>query len=237
MSTNCLSYWFPKIQAAGLPVPKTIMVPMSREQLRAVFSVFDGKPMGDEAEPFFIELTAAADAIGYPCFLRSGHTSAKHDWKNTCYLTSSENIKRHVVGIVEYGELACITGLPWDIWAVREFLPTTPITTAPRYGDMPITREFRYFVHDDQVICHHPYWPKEALTRGGVEGDIDKLYTELTDSDDDIPAFGELASRAGKAVGGEWSVDILETKNGPYITDMALADSSFHWEGCPNGTP
>ena len=44
-----------------------------------------------------------------------------------------------------------------------------------------------------------------------------------------------LASAAGKAVGGEWSVDILETRRGWYITDMAEAYKSWHWEGCPNG--
>ena len=43
-----------------------------------------------------------------------------------------------------------------------------------------------------------------------------------------------LASAAGKAVGGEWSVDILETRRGWYITDMAEAYKSWHWKDCPN---
>lgn len=50
----------------------------------------------------------------------------------------------------------------------------------------------------------------------------------------------ELASRAGKAVGGAWSVDILETTRGYpnrwYVTDMAVAEDSWHWPECPNST-
>lgn len=30
------------------------------------------------------------------------------------------------------------------------------------------------------------------------------------------------------------SVDILDTEKGWFVTDMAEADKSFHWEGCPN---
>ena len=43
-----------------------------------------------------------------------------------------------------------------------------------------------------------------------------------------------LVKCAGCAVGGgRWSVDALETERGWYITDLAQAHVSHHWEGCP----
>ena len=40
----------------------------------------------------------------------------------------------------------------------------------------------------------------------------------------------ELASQAGKACGGQWSVDLLETDRGWYITDMAEAVKSYGYD-------
>jgi hypothetical protein len=45
----------------------------------------------------------------------------------------------------------------------------------------------------------------------------------------------ELANAAGRAVGGVWSIDLLETRRGWMVTDMAEAHKSWHeWPECPN---
>jgi hypothetical protein len=227
---TCLSYWFPKIKAAGLSVPKTILVPMSMEENNDIWHLFDGEPMAGVAEPFFEKIRAAADEIGYPCFLRTGQTSAKHNWSRACYLPSRDQVEAHVIAIVEFSSIAGIIGLRCNIWAVRELLPVMHYGTCPRYGDMPICKEFRFFVKNDEIICWHPYWPMGALEQGGVKlSDID--YVGLCRMDDE-GVLSEIASAAGGAVGGSWSVDILETSRGWYLTDMAEAHKSFHWEGC-----
>jgi hypothetical protein len=38
----------------------------------------------------------------------------------------------------------------------------------------------------------------------------------------------EYANATGRAVGGAWSIDILETKRGRHVTDMAEAAKSWH---------
>src|SRR5258708_21148579 len=58
---TALSYWFPKIEAAGIPVPRTTIVHMPKEAQEAIWAAFDGKEGGDP-KPFFAELTAAARA-------------------------------------------------------------------------------------------------------------------------------------------------------------------------------
>jgi len=223
---TALSYWFSKIEAAGLPVPKTKIVNITPEAEKAIWAAIDGKSSGD-AWPFYCKLADAANEIGFPCFLRTGHTSNKHQWQDTCYLKSAKEIPLHVFNLVEFSLCCDFAGLPWDVWVVREFLPTIPFGVCPRYGNMPICKEFRFFVDGGEVRCYHPYWPKEALEEGGA---VNLDYEGLCRLADDTPF--SLAVAAGAAVGGSWSVDILETRRGWFVTDMAEAEKSFHWEGC-----
>lgn len=231
---TALSYWFPKLLAAGLPVPRTTIVKMPEPAQRSIWAAFDGEDAPDsDPKPFFAEIARAAAEFGYPCFLRTDYTSDKHSWLNTCFLPDEASIPQHVFNIAEFSECASMIGLPWDTWAVREMLPTRRMGTCPRYGNMPICREFRFFLEDDRVVCRHFYWPHDSLIEGGADPDFD--YEAMCGFQDGEEAeLTALASAAGKAVGGAWSVDILEMKRGWFVTDMAEASKSFHWEGCPH---
>lgn len=227
-----LSYWFPKLSKAGLPVPETLIVPITAQAQDEIWNWLDGKPDTGAADAFIAQLTDAAQSLGLPCFLRTDHTSGKHSWKDTCYLADVKKLKQHVHSIVEFSACADFIGLPWDMWAVRGLLPTQPYGFCPSYGNMPINKEFRFFVKDGDVQCWHPYWPSDALQQGRAVGPSGSVnYGNLCRMDDENE-LSELASEAGKAVGGSWSVDILETSIGWYVTDMAEAHKSFHWEGC-----
>ena len=226
---NCLSYWFPKIEAASLPVPKTIVV---RTDL-PLSSILDGDAV-DGWDAFIDELRAAAERIGYPIFLRTGHGSGKHEWRRTCHVPDAEAMPHRVARLVEWSEMAGVLGLPTNVWAVREMLPTMPQFTA--FLGMPICREFRLFVRDAEVLCCHPYWTKKSLEEGmrkrpavWDQGYECLCYLQVSDE----ALMVDLASRAGAAVDRQyWSVDVLETARGWYVTDMALAENSFHWPGC-----
>lgn len=247
MNKNCISYWFPRLQAAGLQVPKTQIVKADCE----LSSLLDGQ-IPDGFEVFLAALTEAVKSIGAPCFLRTGQGSGKHQWSETCHVTDIDLLSRHVAALVEWSHLVDFMGLPHNVWAVRELLPTTPIATLPMYKGFPLTREFRFFVSDGVVICHHCYWPKKAAEEGFDYADGAAGLEVDDESPRKLPADWEtayqqmsilwpreavelmkLASAAGKALAGNWSVDILETKRGWYITDVAEAARSFHWDGCP----
>jgi hypothetical protein len=168
--------------------------------------------------------------MGFPCFLRTDHTSGKHNWSRTCFVTDPAKVAHHVFAIAEFSACASLMGIPWDTWVVREFLPIRPLGVCPAYGDMPVCREFRYFVDGGSILCAHPYWPLRALETGGADGiDYDALCRINIVQD---KLMQGLAAAAGFAVGGAWSVDILETERGWMVTDMAEAHKSFHWEGC-----
>jgi hypothetical protein len=84
-----------------------------------------------------------------------------------------------------------------------------PLGVCKRYGDMPICREFRYFIEAGRFCCSHPYWPKDALDDGGAMNDGG---FEFTNADYHLlcagrhQALDRLAEAAGKAVGGALSL-------------------------------
>jgi len=246
MGKSCLSWWFPKIRDAGLPVPKTTILRCDSEAAQSLYRHFDGQPVGVKGSDFLGRVEAAVREMGLPCFLRTGQTSGKHSWKRTCHIQDVSDVVRHVLDLIEFSECADLMGLPWDMWAVREMLPTKPVMAA--YQEMPVCREFRMFVHDGLVLCKHPYWPIVALQDGAPrDWDTNELLTDedaesrgraMWDLDDaDCELVLDLASRAGAACGGRWSVDVLDTERGWFVTDMAVMDLSWHWPNCPNATP
>jgi hypothetical protein len=167
----------------------------------------DRKPLGH----FIEELIAATTDMGFPCFLRTDHTSAKHSWEDTCFVKSVSDLMGHVYQIAECSETPDMIGMPWDTWVVREFLPTMPIGVCEGYGNMPVCKEFRYFIEDGRYCCSHPYWPREALIDGGLDV-TRQVYDALCAGR--TQELDRIAIDAGAAVGGAWSVDILETQRG-----------------------
>lgn len=230
---TALSYWFPLIEAAGVPVPRTKIIKMPKDVAEDIWAAFDGEGDGKPLVRFAEEVSAQSAEFGAPLFLRTDYTAGKHSWSRTCFVPdlSASTIAQHILNLAEFSRCVGFTGLPWDTLVVREMLPTIPLGTCPHYDDMPICREFRFFVVDDGAVrCWHPYWPLESLEQGGAPPELD--YDALCQTGDDGPTLRDLAERAGRAVGGSWSIDILETRRGWFITDMAEAEKSFHWEGC-----
>jgi hypothetical protein len=207
----------------------------------SIWAAFDGKDGTPEEtaamQAFLAQLRAAAQEIAAvvsgerpAVFLRTGHTAGKHQWRDTCCVTDLDQLPWHMFRLAEHSEMADMMGLPWDTWVIREMLPVDPIQTCPNYGDMPVVREFRFFVQDGQIICAHPYWPEEALQEGGSAYPSATCAT-LCRTD----AMSEMISLAAHGRSGgpcAWSVDILESLNGLFVTDMAVAGDSFHWPGC-----
>lgn len=226
----CLSYWFPRIESAGVPVPRTIIhrEPNARELLR----LMDGQDT-PVLPKLASAIEAAADQVGYPAFLRTGQGSGKHSWGTCCYLADPLKIPQHIMALVEWSECVDFMGLLYDVWVVREMLSTRPLFRCTRYGGFPVVREFRVFVDGPSVLYRVPYWPEGAIEEGKPD---DPLWPELlagmnTLTKGEELLIEEIASHAGRAVGGKWSVDVLDTARGWFVTDMAPAERSYGWKG------
>ena len=162
---NCLSYWFPRLKDAGLPVPHTGIV-MAEVSLLPMLDGVLTPPMDQFLRILKCGAECMAKRYGWPVFLRTGQGSGKHQWSETCCLNYAENMRQHVRNLVEWSETVDILGLPCDVWAVREMLPVDPLATLGLYHGMPLVQEYRGFVKDGKTICVHPYWPEGALRAG-----------------------------------------------------------------------
>ena len=229
MNRNCLSYWFPRLLESGIPVPRTEIV-TTKCDLR---KLLDGKePKG--FRDFMASLVEGVERIGEPCFLRTGQGSGKHQWKNTCFLKSREDLPNHIAVLVEWSELVDFLGLPHNVWAVRELLPTEPMAVCPWYGDFPLVPEALAFVKDGKVLCIHNYWPIGSIEEGGVPHP-EKVHAAIN-AVIDCDEVRDLAQKVATVFKGDgaWSADILQTKRGWHVTDMAEAGRSFHVPECQN---
>lgn len=229
---NCITYWWPRI-APYVPTPRTEIVPMelTRDQDKELWHVMDGQPMPDWWNDWIDGLRDAALRVSSdgPWFLRTGVFSGKHRWGKCCAVADLDKLSSHVFNIFEMSQLVDIMGLPYHVWAIREWLPGPHLLIYEPWEGMPVRREFRAFAEAGEVRCIHPYWPPEAFDTKIYESPEFEAMNALGDDEDAVRA---LVSRASEQVKGEWSVDCLWTYRGWYVTDMAVAQKSYHWPEC-----
>ncbi|HEV7805420.1 MAG TPA: hypothetical protein VGO80_06365 [Solirubrobacteraceae bacterium] len=226
---NGASYWLSLIEAAGLPVPDTRVVVGPPD----VWRLLDGETP-DGWEDLVTAVSAAGEQMGWPCFLRTAHTSGKHRWDETCWLTDPGDVVAHLVALVED---SMINDLPIGAWLIRRALDVNVLFRCAAWRGLPVTREFRVFAHGDGTIEHlQPYWPPAAFERARPDHeDWRALLAEastLRAGERDV--LEDLARRAAAAADGFWSVDLIETRDGSWtLTDMALGEHSYRWH--PSG--
>lgn len=107
-------------------------------------------------------------------------------------------------------------------------LKTVPLFHA--FADMPITREFRFFVQDGTIESVQSYWPPHSIIWPSCSDWREKLNAAsvLTATEMDSLVFRTRLANA--AVPGYWSVDWLQTADGSFwLTDMAEGGCSFKW--------
>jgi len=116
---NSMFYWFPLIENLGIPMPETVMVPMTGDEKENRYKLFNGEeaPLYDA---YIQRLQEKAKAMKLPLFMRSDQTSHKHGWENTCYITSVDQIPNNAYQIVEFTEMAGwmggVVGICLSLW-------------------------------------------------------------------------------------------------------------------------
>jgi len=202
-SVNDLAEWYPIIEKIVL-TPETKIIDVRDIEL---LSVLDGQNK-TELQIATERVNNAIMQIGLPCFLRTGLTSAKHDWIDTCYLNSMDDVSQHIVNLIEFSAICDVFGPSIDIdtLVVRSLLNTNALFTA--FNDMLITCEMRVFVRNEQVTYIQPYWPKESfydhVENSEWSNRISKLQYIDLNSLDHIKKGSILIN---KQIPGYWSID------------------------------
>jgi len=222
-----MANWYPKLEHLA-STPKTIQIDLDQDTLG---DYVNGENT-DRTKTFSASVKEAADMMGYPCFLRSGIMSGKHSWNGTCFIENKDiNFNSHIYKIIECNAMAWGVALPTSFF-VREMITTAPAFHAFR-GLMPVTKERRYFFNGGVTICHHPYWPSEAIEGNTKEDWENKLISLNNEHSTEITHLTELTDKVAKHFEGFWSLDWLQDINGKwYAIDMAPGAKSYHWKDC-----
>ena len=238
MNRNSALLWLPRIEAISLPTPRTIIVPYSHH---ATLAILDGEP-SPEAERLSEKIRKAGEAIGWPVFIRSDLTSAKHSGPRAYRIDKPDQVGSVMCQTIEDNEL--------KMWLerdgpkailVRQFLELDHGFTC--FSDLPIAREWRLFSDGGRVLCKHPYWPAESLEEHFYVEEPAGWREILADHHTEPPEMPELermAIVAARVQGfdckpeGSWSVDFARDTAGKWwLIDMATMQDSYHWPGCP----
>jgi hypothetical protein len=226
-----LADWYPLLAKAGIPTPRTHIIKTNAD----LTLLFDGV-LPDGFDDLVTGIQDAAADVGYPAFLRTGHGSGKHDWANTCFLRSPQDVPAHVAALVDWSYAVDLVGLPTDTWVVRELLPLRPAFVA--FAGLPVTRERRYFINAlGQVTGHHPYWPAAALAESNPRGRTGPLAPEAwqplladinVETDEEVAELTALTERVAAVVHGDWSVDWLYVEGRGWVCiDLAHFERSW----------
>jgi hypothetical protein len=159
---TAFEFWYPKVEGLA-PTPKSAVFRISPSALwQMIEPVAENKRHEQEYKEVADAISGFSNVIGVPFFLKRGNFSAKHSWKDACFVDSSdtENIIRHMVEIATDAELCDCA--PEYCFVARALIPTKCAFKA-FWGKMPVTKERRYFIRDGQVEFHHPYWPPDSI--------------------------------------------------------------------------
>ncbi len=90
-----------------------------------------------------------------PVIVKDFVKSRKHEWNEACYIPSASNrqaVERVVTRFLQLQGEELNEGLVF-----REFVDFEPLASHSKSG-MPLTKEFRLFILDGQIILSAPYW-------------------------------------------------------------------------------
>lgn len=222
---SSMDYWFPLTKDLPIPQPRTI----------PVLSMGTDKWCNFLDDPTtlsiaFNKVLPSANKLGYPLFIRTDQSSAKHSYINTCYVENEYQLGQNLYRLIEEN-IMC--DLNVQTLYFRQFIELNSAFTA--FNKMPIAPERRYFVKDGKVLCFHPYWPKDAIKDPDHEDWEKRLRRINTQEALETMTLEKFATIISLAVPGTWSVDFAQAKDSTwYFIDMADARLSWHPTDCPN---
>ena len=222
---SSMDHWFPLTKDLPIPQPRTEVALKRGTDSWVKFietpELFDGQVE---------HLRNKAKELGYPLFIRTDQSSAKHSYINTCKVESEDRLMRNIYCLIEEN-IMCDLNI--QTLYFRSFIELDSVFTA--FNKMPIAPERRYFVKDGEVLCHHPYWPEAAIKDPDHEDWESRLRAVNFEETCEVILLKRYATIISMAVPGCWSVDFAKAKNGVwYFIDMADAKLSWHPKDCKN---
>ncbi len=228
-SPNAFNSWFGAVQACNVLTPATLAVDLLPN---IQIELLDGKPLSEESKLFFDGLVEQVQQMGeqygYPLFIKTSFTSAKHYWSSSCCLKGGDpkEVLSHLYELINF-QACCTDQMLSPSLVIREMIETDPVFHA--FEGMPVTEEYRVFTKGGEIEGFQPYWPEDSIQNPSCEDWQEKLKTIKSPSQADIAYMSDVASRVSSHLKREdWSIDFLRAKDGRlWLIDMAVAGKSY----------
>jgi len=232
LNPNSARYWLSATRAVAdeyddLHVPETRVVE---------FDFMDALAFLDGQKPSefpYGELDSAACDLGWPVFIRTDLTSAKHDGLSAVQADDADD----VVPVGSQLVSACAhKSMRPSAFLVREWVDIEAWFTA--FDGLPIGVEFRAFATPDEHLCTHYYWPESSIQRASGPRHVWTRQREEAAASRRPPWLPAAARGAAFEADFQhgiddperaWSVDFARDERGRWwLIDMALAEDSWH---------
>nr|WP_230972466.1 ATP-grasp domain-containing protein [Archaeoglobus neptunius] len=165
--------------------------------------------------------------------MRTDVYSGKHDYVDTCYVGSEEDVRPNLYNLIADSFLK---DLFTRAVVLREFVELDWRFRAFS-GKLPIAPEVRVMVRDGEVERWFFYWPEDAILLPD-RPDWRKLLAEMRrTAERERERFLSVAREVATEFDDYWSVDFARTRDGRWILiDMALGEVSWRPELTGNYT-
>jgi len=222
---NSMLYWWPKVKDLDhIHMPRTEIVPLPSLNLDNV------KDYSYQGDIDWRKIFEGAETVGFPLFMRTDQASGKHNWSETCFVPTSQRLPIHVLRLIDINVFEGIKPENIRALAFRKYVQM--LTGFRAFEGMPINPERRYFVKDGTIICHHPYWPKEAIRQPSTPHWAKILENMNQEIPSEVKLLNAWAIDLGKTLGGSWSLDFCDSVAGWFFIDAAMAKDSYHDPSC-----
>ena len=242
---NNFSFWFPKIESCGIPVPKSVIIQLPDEIIRSLFLEREGD---DDRITDFVRNTVipTIPKDWHPVFIKNGCFSNKFDFRYCCIqptlhrlVTSIEAINQDALCFDTDGESELV---------IREYLmpyhyddDELGIKMYSIYNGMPLRPEIRVFYDFDhhKALYAVNYWDwgychdricerdcTDALAYEAAYPVLDRFFKENGDK-----AMALLDEHLKKVdLPGIWSVDLMWHEGQFWLIDMAVGHRSAYFD-------
>lgn len=239
MEKSSLLYWYPRIlEFTSIRIPKTHIIQLTEEEKS---NYWQADACGTDRIEAEIKRLLDVGEFSLPIFVKTDEFSNKWFWEKSCFIDDISKLKKNLFEIICGSRCADIMGLPIEAIVIRQYIPMNELFKT-YIGNMPVNPEIRVFAKDGEALCWHWYWIEES-----IEKDLD--YSHLTPSNwkdilnsekkklsgSTIKKLNGYARRITAKLGGYWSIDFCQAKDGRWILiDMAEGEKSWHPEDCKN---
>lgn len=236
-SPNSALTWYPAMAQAAdettVEVPETEFVDIPEMDVCARY--IDGE--NPDEFPFDV-IAEDAESLGYPVFVRTDITSAKHHGLDGYRARDEDELRVAVRWALEANYMAMGTPHPSAImlrdWIELDYGFHDDRRRITDEG-VRIAREFRFFADPEMVRCQHFYWPEDSMQDPDRDDWREQLVELSKIGEYELDELCEYAEACVEHAPGDvaWSVDVAADQDGNWWgIDMALAGMSWHPEDC-----